>query len=221
MSKEMTNGLFKAEIFLTLNEAISKTKRPDYLISFLSLGNGIAELMDEKGEIFYNSIWMDKKLEDVVKNNNGELIGIPDLNINVDVEATKYVLKHGGNFPIYPNEVMDEIKLSRSDYYKIKNSGSLLGKFLGYELNIHNFLFNEIAPIGGIIPHGVVSTGLALDLTYDCKYIESAVEMRNFGSQGYAFVLSNNPNLPKHKIYYKLNKDSKKRIHKTLLERCI
>jgi purine nucleosidase len=69
------------------------------------------------------------------------LIGIPDLNINVDVEATKYVIENGGGFPIYPNEIMDELRLTRSDYFKVKSNKTKISDYIAYELKIHNFCF--------------------------------------------------------------------------------
>ncbi|MHA1378047.1 MAG: nucleoside hydrolase [Candidatus Helarchaeota archaeon] len=147
------------------------------------------------------------------------LVGIPDLNINVDVEATKYVLEHGGSFPIYPNEVMDDLLLSRDDYNEINNAKTDVSNFIAYELRLHNFIFNSFGQ--GIIPHGVVPIALALDPSYQCSYIESAVVLKDFGHQGYAFVLSNDPKLPKHKIYSKIKDRDKKRMHQTLLKRLV
>ncbi len=149
------------------------------------------------------------------------MIGIPDLNTNVDVKATRYVLDHGGGFPIYPNEVMDEIFFSRADYETVKAAGTKLGDFIAYETRVYNFLYSLI-PLGkGMIPHGVAPTAIALDPSYDCEYIESAIVMRDFGHQGQAFLLSNDPTLPKHKIYTQLSEASKKRMHDTLIQRCI
>ncbi|MHA1274725.1 MAG: nucleoside hydrolase [Promethearchaeota archaeon] len=150
------------------------------------------------------------------------LLGIPDLNINVDVRATQYVLKHGGSFPIYPNEIMDDIILTKKDMSIIKSSKSELAKFIDYELKIVDFLFNYFTPFSkGIIPHGVVPVGIALERNCDCKIIESAVELKYFKMQGYAFVLSNDPSLPKHKIYVKLSENCKRKIHNKLLKRLI
>ncbi|MFX0135879.1 MAG: nucleoside hydrolase [Candidatus Hodarchaeota archaeon] len=146
------------------------------------------------------------------------LLGIPDLNINVDINATRYVLEHGEAFPIYPNEIMDDIILTRKDYNRIKNAGTKIGNYIAYELKIHDFIFGIF---GGMIPHGVVPIALALDPSYKCKTIESAIVMKNYGSQGYAFVLSNNPKLNKHKIYLRINEADKGRIHQKLIERLI
>lgn len=150
------------------------------------------------------------------------LVGIPDLNINVDVKAARYVLEHGGSFPIYPNEVMDNILISGADYEQIRNAGTKLGDFLASELKLLNFLYSQITPFSqGMVPHGVVPTALALDPSYKCKTIESAIELKKFGHRGYAFVLSKNPNLPKHKIHIKIEEAAKSQIHRTMMKRLL
>ncbi|MHA1266841.1 MAG: nucleoside hydrolase [Candidatus Helarchaeota archaeon] len=149
------------------------------------------------------------------------LIGIPDLNTNVDVSATHYVLEHGGPFPIYPNEIMDDLYFTRADYAFVKNAGTRVGNFIAYETRVYNFLFNLMPFSKGMIPHGVPPTAIALDPTYRCQIIESAVILKNFGHQGFAFQLSKNPNLPKHKIYIQLSAEARDRMHRTLLRRCI
>ncbi|MHA1301404.1 MAG: nucleoside hydrolase, partial [Candidatus Helarchaeota archaeon] len=150
------------------------------------------------------------------------LIGIPDLNTNVDVKATQYVLEHGGSFPIYPNEVMDDLILTRSDYNNLKNAGTKISNFITYELRINDFLFNNFNSFGtGIIPHGVVPAALMCDPTYQSVTTESAVILKNFGHQGYAFEISKDPNLPKHKIHIKVKSHDRKRMHRTLMSRLI
>lgn len=148
------------------------------------------------------------------------LFGVQELNTNVDYKATDYVLKHGGSFPIYPNEVMDDVIVSGADYKRIKASKSNLAKFLTYEMKITNFIYSHFIPLSrGLVTHGVIPTAMALDPTYKSEIIESAVEMRGYSYQGYTFVLSDNPKLPKHKIHVKLDKASAERMHKTLIER--
>jgi inosine-uridine nucleoside N-ribohydrolase len=149
------------------------------------------------------------------------LAGIPDLNTNVDIKATQYVLDHGGAFPIYPNEVMDEIFFSRADYEYVKNAGTKLGDFIAYEVRVFNFLYGLIPGGQGLVPHGVAPTAIALDPTYECEFIECAIVMKDLGHQGHIFALSNDPNLPKHKIYTSISDDSKKRMHDTMLRRCV
>lgn len=148
------------------------------------------------------------------------ILGFSDLNTNMDVKATQYILNHGGAFPIYPNEIMDDIFLNRTDYKLIIRAGTSLGDFVAYELRIANFISNYFVPFSkGIATHGVIPTGLALDPSYECECIESAVVMKDFGYQGCAFVLSNDQDLPKHKIYVKLKESSKERMHRTLINR--
>ena len=150
------------------------------------------------------------------------LFGVQELNTNVDYKATEYVLKHGGSFPIYPNEVMDDVIFSGGDYKLIKSSKSNLAKFLTYEMKITNLLYSHFIPLSrGLVAHGVIPAAMALDPTYKSETIESAVEMRKYGYQGYTFKLSDNPKLPKHKIHIKLEKRSAERMHKTLIKRLL
>ena len=150
------------------------------------------------------------------------LLGIPDLNTNVDVKATRYVLTHGGSFPIYPNEIMDDIIFTRQDYINIKHAGTKLSKFVAYELRLNNFLFNYFNSLGtGVIPHGVVPAALVCDPNYRCSFIESPVVMRSYGAQGYAFEISKNKKLPKHKISFRVHNADRKRMHDTLIKRLI
>ena len=116
---------------------------------------------------------------------------------------------------------MDEIFFTPTDYEYVKNVGTKLGDFIAYEVRVYNFLYN-LVPFGeGMVPHGVAPTAIALDPTYECNYIENAVILKDFGHQGHAFVLSKDPNLPKHKIFISLKEEAKVRMHKTLLHRCI
>jgi inosine-uridine nucleoside N-ribohydrolase len=150
------------------------------------------------------------------------LFGVQELNTNVDYKATEYVLKHGGSFPIYPNEVMDDVIVSGTDYKLIKSSKSNLAKFLAYEMKITNLVFSHFIPFRrGLVTHGTIPTAMALDPSYKSETIESAVEMRGYGYQGYTFVLSDNPNLSKHKIHIRLDKASKERMHQTLINRLL
>ncbi len=150
------------------------------------------------------------------------LLGVPDLNINVDVKATNYVLKHGGAFPIYCNEIMDDIIFNRRDYNQVLNAKTSIGNYVAYELKVINFIYNHMIPLGkGLIPHGVVPIALALDPTYKSEWIESAVVMKSYGYQGFAFELSDDPKLPKHKVHFKLSDDTKKRMHRELITRLI
>ncbi len=150
------------------------------------------------------------------------LFGVQELNTNVDYKATEYVLKHGGSFPIYPNEVMDDVIVSGADYKLIKSSKSNLTKFLTYEMKITNLLYSHFIPLSrGLVAHGVIPTALALEPSYKSETIESAVEMRKYGYQGYTFVLSDNPKLSKHKIHVKLDKSSAERMHLNLIKRLL
>ena len=117
---------------------------------------------------------------------------------------------------------MDDVIVSGADYKRIKASKSNLAKFLTYEMKITNLVFSHFIPFSrGLVTHGTIPTAMALDPTYKSEIIESAVEMRGYGYQGYTFVLSDNPNLPKHKIHIKLDDKSKERMHTTLINRLL
>lgn len=148
------------------------------------------------------------------------LLGLSDLNINVDVAATEYVLAHGGSFPVYPNELMDDISFVRSDYQKIKDAGetkSKLARFLTHELGPLNFL----ARFFRIPLHAVIPMGIILDPEAKCEVIEKAVVMKKSGIRGYAFALSDDPGLPKHKICFQLDNAGKNAIHEKLMQRLL
>ena len=150
------------------------------------------------------------------------LFGVQELNTNVDYKATEYVLKHGGSFPIYPNEIMDDVIVSGTDYKRIKASKSNLAKFLTYEMKITNLVFSYFIPLSrGLVTHGLIPTAIALDSSYKSETLESAVKMRGYGYQGYTFILSEDPELPPHKIHIKLEKKSAQRMHKTLIKRLL
>lgn len=151
---------------------------------------------------------------------NLSFLGISDLNINVDFHATEYVLKYGGSFPIYPNELMDDVVLERRDYEKIrKTERSKRARFIAYELAPLNFLIKFFNPWRGIPVHGAVAVGLILNPKLRCKTIESAIVMKKYGYRGYAFELSDEPALAKHKIYFDLDRAARNQIRQKLLKR--
>lgn len=153
---------------------------------------------------------------------NLSFLGISDLNINIDPVAAEYVLKYGGSFPIYPNELMDDVVLERRDHEKIrKTERSKRARFIAYELAPLNFLTKFFNPWRGIPVHGAVAVGLILNPKLRCKTIESAIVMKKYGYRGYAFELSDDPVLPKHKIHFHLDKVARNQIHKRLLERIL
>ena len=148
------------------------------------------------------------------------LAGIPDMNVNTDAVATRYVLENGGPFPIYPNEIMDDVSLNKKDWKKIKNSGTPLGDFVAEEIRPVIRLgsgIGRLVGMNGMFVHGVIPTAIALDPACETESMESAVIMKKFGRKGYAFVLSDDPKLPKHKIHVRLKNPEK--LHDTLIER--
>ncbi len=132
------------------------------------------------------------------------LLGVPDMNVNTDAKATRYVLEHGGDFPIYPNEVMNDLSLTVKDYKELKRAGTPLSDFVARELEPVMWVgrtAGRLIGMDGMFLHGVIPAAMALDSKYAGESVESAVKMKKFGRKGYAFVLSDDPSLPKHIIH--------------------
>ena len=141
-----------------------------------------------------------------------------DFNINADATATRYVLAHGGSFPILPNELMDDTWIKRADFQRIAAaSHSELARFVAsqnlpfYE---HYFVNNPDPTKGpppdepGIMFHGAISAAFAIDPAFrsGAKEFDSAVVMRWAGAyKQWVFALSRNSHLPKHLVYAQLS----------------
>jgi len=161
-------------------------------------------------------VWSDARL--------WEWTGYKDLNINVDAKATRYVLEHAGNFPIYPNEVMDDAWLSFSQWLKLASSSSQLAQHLAHQTWIMVFACSGVGRILGLkgMPlHGLIASALAFHPElFAGKVIQSPVKMIESKKGGYIFKLSQNPNLPSHTIYVELKNTEllKKQIMERLLK---
>ena len=134
-----------------------------------------------------------------------EWSGYQDMNINVNAAATRYVLEHGGAFPIYPNEVMDDVDMSMSEWRSLKNSNSELGKYLADQTSIMAGVGGGIGRLIGLkgMPlHGLLGAALAIhpELFAD-KTTSAPVKMIETKKNGYIFQLAHGSGLPEHVIY--------------------
>jgi inosine-uridine nucleoside N-ribohydrolase len=98
-----------------------------------------------------------------------------DFNINADAPATRYVLAHGGSFPIIPNELEDDTWITKADFQRIAASRSSLAEFVTHEnkpFYDHYFVHNPNPTTGpepdepGIMFHGAIATAFALDHSF-------------------------------------------------------
>jgi inosine-uridine nucleoside N-ribohydrolase len=173
---------------------------------------------------------------------NGKLPGVqpsdfvsalhmPDFNINADAAATRYVLAHGGSFPILPNELMDDTWITKADFQRLAASHSQLARFVASQ-NVpfyeHYFVNNPDPAKGpppdepGIMFHGAIAAAFAIDPAFHsrAKQFDSAVVMRWAGKyKQWVFALSHNSHLPKHLVYAQLSRTQARRMHSAILDR--
>ena len=154
-----------------------------------------------------------------------------DFNINADAPATRYVLAHGGSFPIIPNELEDDTWMTKQDFLRIAASHSPLARFVTQEnqpFYNHYFVNNPDPTKGpppdepGIMFHGAIGAAFAIDHSFwkGVKAFHSAVVMRWAGaSKQWVFALSRNPHLPQHSTYAQLSPLQAKRMHNAIISR--
>jgi purine nucleosidase len=134
-----------------------------------------------------------------------EWAGYKDLNINVDAAATRYVLEHGGPFPIYPNEVMDEVAMTFSDLRTLKRSGSELGKFIADQSSVMVGIGSGIGRLlgmKGMAVHGLIPAAIAVHPEqFANKTVIGKIKMVETKRNGYIFELSRVPGPDSHLIY--------------------
>lgn len=144
-----------------------------------------------------------------------------DLNINADPEAARYVLDRGGDFPIYPNEIMDDAWLTRADLRALKQADTPLARLVADELNP---FFSVVSTVGrlvgfrGLNLHGVIPAAMAFDPSLAEPPRMLRVTMVPAKSGGFAFALTNDPAVPLRPVYTKL-KDPQK-VQAAMIERC-
>ncbi|OGP59697.1 MAG: hypothetical protein A2V67_02795 [Deltaproteobacteria bacterium RBG_13_61_14] len=151
----------------------------------------------------------------------GRFVGYQDLNINVDPEAARYLLAHGGDFILYPNEVMDDARFARADRKLLKNAGTPLATFVADELGpaFHTLgIVNALRGEPGLFLHGVIPLAVAIepDLAEPPIEMRVTMERRRFG--GYIFAESEDPAVPSRKLYVRLHDPAT--LEKRLRERC-
>lgn len=147
-----------------------------------------------------------------------------DINVDLDVPSLRYVMDHGGNFPIYPNEVADDVPLTRGDYADLKSFGTVQTDFLAYELApLHNF-YNRLggAFFAGAPTHAVVPIAIVLDPDMSVETKVVAVELSNYKRHGkpkFSFKVIEGTDEQSHKVFLHLDEDNLKQVHQKLIDR--
>jgi len=145
-----------------------------------------------------------------------EWAGYKDLNINVDPAATRYVLEHGGAFPVYPNELMDDADITFSDWRELKSSKSSLARYIASEtfifLNIEAGA-GRVLGLTGMAVHGLIPAAVAVHPElYAGRTVEGKIQMTKTKRNGFIFKMADEPGLDAHKIYVDMrNADSLKK----------
>jgi purine nucleosidase len=151
----------------------------------------------------------------------GRFVGYQDLNINVDPEAARYLLAHGGDFILYPNEIMDDARFTGADRRALKKAATPLALYVADELGP---IFKTLGVLNGrglgtvMYLHGVIPLAVALqpDLAEPPLELRVTMERRRFG--GYIFAESEDPAVPSRKLYVRLHDPAT--LEKRLRERC-
>ncbi len=147
--------------------------------------------------------------------------GYKDLNINVDPKAAAYVLDRGGDFILYPNEIMDDASLYKRHRDELKESPSPLAKWVASEMTPYAPIIAAIGAVTGAgkgMPlHGVIPAAAALDPTLAEPPAELRFKMEYGKKGGYRFVITDDPEVPKRKVYAKLADPEE--LEKRLVER--
>ena len=146
--------------------------------------------------------------------------GYQDLNINVDPVAARYVLEHGGVFPIYPNEVMDDAWLTLLDQRRIRDMGTPTARFVADEINPFLWLgltAGRLAGFHGLYLHGVIPLAIALDPEVAEPPTMRRVTMKNGGRNGFHFIFTDDPAVPERPVYARLT--DRERVQRTMVER--
>ncbi len=145
-----------------------------------------------------------------------------DLNINADREATRYVLEHGGRFPVYPNENMDEAVLRMSDRKALKKAGTPLSTWVASE----TLPFTIVGSAGGLLGgyergmalHGVIPLAVAIEPGLAQPPMELRFSMQHGKGAGSYFVISDDESIPTRPVFVKVRDPGA--IEERLLERC-
>jgi len=133
--------------------------------------------------------------------------GYQDLNINVDPAAARYVLEHGGVFPIYPNEVMDDAWLTWSDQRRIRAAGTPLARFVAEEIGPFLWMgltVGRLAGYRGLYLHGTIPLAIALDPEVAAPPVMRRVTMVDGGRNGFHFAFTDAPSVPERPVFVRL-----------------
>jgi purine nucleosidase len=143
--------------------------------------------------------------------------GYQDMNINVDVAATRYVLSHAGaNMRIYPNEIMDEAFLTRADRSALQQAGTRLSTWVATETWLMGTLEGVVMP--GLALHGVVGAAVAIAPELAEPPRSLRIQLKERGRNGFIFESTNDPQVMAYPVYAKLH--DAMTIERRLVERC-
>jgi inosine-uridine nucleoside N-ribohydrolase len=128
-----------------------------------------------------------------------------DLNLSEDADAAAYVFAHAGPCLVIPNELMDDVLVTRADLRAMRDSGTPLGRFLHREtrlwLNLTSVAFGQ----DGFWPHGMTGIAAALHPRHRGRTVESAVRVRFDGKPtsrhprgATTTEWTDDPSLPRH-----------------------
>jgi len=149
-------------------------------------------------------------------------LGYGDFNINVDPEAASYMLERGGDFILYPNEIMDDAVLTRAHRRELKKEGSELSVWVAKETWPYAPLMSTVQIIMGTgkgMPlHGVMPLAVAIDPDLAEPPRTARVDMGCGKWADCYFVLTDDPSVPARKIYDRLADPEK--VEKLTVERC-
>ncbi len=153
----------------------------------------------------------------------GASFGYKDMNINVDPEACRYVLEHGGVFPVYPNEIMDDLVITRQDRMLLKKADTPLSRWVADELRIMTFFYDssageKLAEDRGWPPHGAIGQAVAIDPRLAEPPLEVRIEMAYRDSGGWYFKASDDPSIPLRPVFLQV-KDPET-IKQGIMDRC-
>jgi purine nucleosidase len=143
--------------------------------------------------------------------------GYQDMNINVDVAATRYVLQHAGaNMRVYPNEIMDEAFLTRADRSALQQAGTPLSTWVASETWLMGTL--EGVAMKGLALHGVVGAAVAIAPELAEPPRSLRIQLKDMGRNGFVFESGNDPEVRAYPVYTTLHDDTT--IERRLVERC-
>ena len=125
----------------------------------------------------------------------------------MDPAAARYVLEHGGAFPIYPNEVMDDAWLTAADRRAIRAAGTPTARFVADEIGPFMWMgltVGRLVGYHGLYLHGLIPVAIALDPEVAAAPTMHRVTMVDGGRNGYRFAFTDDPSVPERPVYVRL-----------------